>query len=161
MRGVQQGADQHGLGVEILFVGVQGVHPPVAVAPAFQSVVGALEQREADLLAARAYTNSILPLAEAEAGRIRLEAEAARVRRAALAGGDADLFARRLEAYRVSPVVFTSDLYLGTVARALRGARKFILDHPRAREVLTFNFEEKAYPDLFDLGPLPEEEPRP
>lgn len=158
---IQQDADRHGLGVEILFVGVQGVHPPVAVAPAFQSVVGALEQREAHILEARAYTNSTLPLAEAEAGRIRQEAEAARFRRAELARAEAGLFTRRLAAYRVAPAVFTSDLYLGTLARALRDSRTFILDHPQAREVLTFNFEEKAYPDLFDLGPQPEEDPRP
>lgn len=158
---IQRDADRHGLGIEILFVGVQGVHPPVAVAPAFQSVVGALEQREASILEARAYTNSTLPLAGAEAERIRLEAEAVRVRRAELAKADADLFAQRLQAYRVAPDVFTSDLYLGTVVRALAGTRKFVLDHPQAREVLTFNFEEKAYPDLFDLGPSPEEDARP
>ncbi len=158
---IQQDADRHGLGIEVLFVGVQGVHPPVAVAPAFQSVVGALEQREASILEARAYTNSTLPLANAEADRVRLVAEGGRVRQAELAKADADLFAQRLEAYRVAPAVFTSDLYLGTVVRALSGTRKFILDHPQAREVLTFNFEEKAYPDLFDLGPPPEEDARP
>jgi membrane protease subunit HflK len=158
---IQQEADRHGLGVEILFVGVQSVHPPVTVAPAFQSVVGALEQREAAILEARAYTNSALPVARAEADRVRLEAEAARLRRVEIARADTDLFQRRLDAYRVAPAVFTSDLYLGAVTRALRGSRKFILDHPQAHEVLTFNFEEKAYPDLFDLGPLPEEDSRP
>jgi regulator of protease activity HflC (stomatin/prohibitin superfamily) len=158
---IQQEADRHGLGVEILFVGVQSVHPPVTVAPAFQSVVGALEQREASILEARAYTNSALPVARAEADRVRLEAEAARLRRVEIARADTDLFQRRLDAYRVAPAVFTSDLYLGAVTRALRGSRKFILDHPQAHEVLTFNFEEKAYPDLFDLGPLPEEDSRP
>lgn len=158
---IQHEADQRGLGVEILFVGVQGVHPPVAVAPAFQSVVGALEQREASILEAQAYTNSTLPMAAAEADRLRAEALARKFRRSALAEADADLFSRRIAAYQVAPAVFTSDLYLGSVTRALGGARKFIIDHPRAREVLTFNFEEKAYPDLFDLGPTPEEGPRP
>lgn len=160
-RRVQQEADAQGLGVEILFVGVQSVHPPVSVAPAFQSVVGALEQREAAILEARAYTNSALPVARAEADRVRLEAEAARLRRVEIARADADLFQHRLEAYRVAPDVFTRDLYLSSLTRALRGVRKYILDHPQANEVLTFNFEEKAYPDLFDLGPLPEEDERP
>ena len=154
---IQGEADRLGLGLAILFVGVQGVHPPVAVAPAFQTVVGALEQREAAILVAQAYTNSTIPLAGAESDRLRQVALGAKVRRSALAQADADLFEKRLATYRTSPVVFTGDLYLSTIARALAGSRKFVIDHPRAREVLTFNFEEKAYPDLFDLGPLPEE----
>jgi regulator of protease activity HflC (stomatin/prohibitin superfamily) len=154
---IQHDADQRGLGIAVLFVGVQGVHPPVAVAPAFQSVVGALEQREAMILEAHAYANSTIPLATAEAARLRSEAGAVKVRRSVLAQADADLFEKRLLTYRSSPVVFTSDLYLGAITRALAGTRKFVVDHDKAREVLTFNFEEKAYPDLFDLGPAPEE----
>lgn len=154
---IQREVNQRGLGVEILFVGVQGVHPPVAVAPAFQSVVGALEQREAAILEARAYTNSTIPMAAAEADKLRRDADAIKVRRSVLAKADADLFLKRLQTYKTSPKVFTGDLYLGSITRALSGARKFIVDHEKAREVLTFNFEEKAYPDLFDLGPAPEE----
>ena len=158
---IQRDADERGLGVAILFVGVQGVHPPVAVAPAFQSVVGALEQREAFILEAHAYTNSTVPMAAAEGDRLRRDAEAVKVRRSVLAQADADLFEKRLQTYRTSPVVFTSDLYLGSITRALAGARKFVVDHDKAREVLTFNFEEKAYPDLFDLGPAPAEGKKP
>ena len=41
--------------------------PPVAVADAFQSVVGAMEEREAQILDARAYAVSKIPVAAAEA----------------------------------------------------------------------------------------------
>jgi membrane protease subunit HflK len=152
---LQSDADALGLGVEILFVGLQGVHPPVAVAEAFQSVVGALEEREASILAARAYTNSVLPVAAANADRIRFEGEANRVRRATTSQAEAQLFDQRLIAYRRAPAVFTSGLYLSTLRDALSGVRKYIVDHRNAREVLYFDFKEKPFPDLFELGPAP------
>lgn len=152
---IQREADTLGLGVEILFVGLQGVHPPVAVAEAFQSVVGALEEREASILAARAYTNSVLPVAAAHADRIRFEGEAQRLRRATTSQAEAQLFDQRLAAYRRAPAVFASGLYLNTLRDALAGVRKYIVDHRNAREVLYFNFQEKPFPDLFELGPAP------
>ena len=154
---VQREADALGLGVEILFVGLQGVHPPVAVAEAFQSVVGALEEREAAILAARAYTNSVLPVAAANADRVRLEGEAQRLRRASSAQAEAQLFEQRLASYRKAPEVFANGLYLATLRDALAGVRKYIVDHRNAREVLYFNFQEKPFPDLFELGPAPGE----
>jgi modulator of FtsH protease HflK len=158
---IQREVDRLGLGVEVLFAGLHGVHPPVQVAQSYQSVVGALEEREATVLKARAYTNSLLPTAEAEASKIRLEAKAYQVRRSRLAEADAQRFEKRLDASRKAPQVFRNDLYLNALSGALEGARKYIVDSPGSEEVLHFNFQEKPYPDLFDLVPLEEEGKRP
>ena len=149
---LQRDVDQAGLGVEILFSGVQGVHPPVQVADAFESVVGAIEQREAAILSARAYTNEILPVAHANADKLRREAEAYRTRRTELAAAEVDQFEKRRAAFKTAPEVFRANLYLNTLRDSLTGARKFIVDAPGSKQVLLLNLEEKPYQDLLDLG---------
>ncbi|MDH7598414.1 MAG: SPFH domain-containing protein [Sedimentisphaerales bacterium] len=47
MQMIQEAADEAGLGVEIVFVGVQGIHPPVEVVPEYQAVVGAVQEKQA------------------------------------------------------------------------------------------------------------------
>jgi membrane protease subunit HflK len=57
---VQQAADKAGLGVEIVFLGLQGIHPPPEVASAYQEVVGAVQKKQALILNAQARRNKIL-----------------------------------------------------------------------------------------------------
>lgn len=149
---IQSDASAAGLGIEILFVGMQGVHPPTQVASAYESVVGALEQKEAAILAARAYTNQILPVARANADKKRDEAESYRVRRAELAAAEVEQFEKRLEAHDAAPQVYRTFAYLDALEEATRGARKYIVDAPASKQIYQFNFEEKPYQDLLDLG---------
>ncbi len=51
---IQNAADAEGLGIEIVFVGLQGIHPPVEVAADYQKVVGAVQQKQAAILNALA-----------------------------------------------------------------------------------------------------------
>ena len=62
---IQARADAYNLGVKILFVGLHAIHPPVKVAPEFEKVFGALQDREATNHYARAYAAERLPLAQA------------------------------------------------------------------------------------------------
>jgi regulator of protease activity HflC (stomatin/prohibitin superfamily) len=59
-RKIQQMADQAGLGVEIIFVGLQGIHPPTSVAKNYQEVIGAIQQKQAAILLAEAQSNRTL-----------------------------------------------------------------------------------------------------
>jgi len=47
MEMIQRAADEAGLGIEVVFVGVQGIHPPVEVVPEYQAVVGAVQEKQA------------------------------------------------------------------------------------------------------------------
>lgn len=58
--GIQKEADDFGLGVEIVFLGLQGVHPPVEVAKEYQDVTGAVQEKQAIIMAAEAERNRIL-----------------------------------------------------------------------------------------------------
>ncbi|MHC4509063.1 MAG: SPFH domain-containing protein, partial [Planctomycetota bacterium] len=57
---IQKAADEAGLGIEIVFVGLQGIHPPVEVAADYQKVIGALQKKQALILQAHAERNRTL-----------------------------------------------------------------------------------------------------
>jgi modulator of FtsH protease HflK len=49
-RNIQAAADKAGLGVEVVFVGLQGIHPPTQVAADYEKVVGAIQKKQAAIL---------------------------------------------------------------------------------------------------------------
>ncbi|MBN1456537.1 MAG: hypothetical protein JW912_01645 [Sedimentisphaerales bacterium] len=57
---IQAAADKEELGVDVVFLGLQGVHPPPEVAEDYQKVVGSVQKRQAEILTALAERNSIL-----------------------------------------------------------------------------------------------------
>ena len=57
---IQKAADRAGLGVEIVFLGLQGIHPPPEVAAAYQKVIGAIQKKQAIILLSLAERNRIL-----------------------------------------------------------------------------------------------------
>lgn len=59
---IQAAADSAGLGIEIVFLGLQGLHPPPDVAADYQKVVGAVQQKQALILNAHAERNKSLGL---------------------------------------------------------------------------------------------------
>jgi HflK protein len=73
---LQKELDSLNLGIELIFVGLQDIHPPVSVAPAYQEVVSAQEEKEAAIDEAKASRASTLPGARAEAMRLTAQATA-------------------------------------------------------------------------------------
>ncbi|MGD1042558.1 MAG: SPFH domain-containing protein [Sedimentisphaerales bacterium] len=59
-KNIQAAADKAGLGVEIVFVGLQGIHPPTQVAADYEKVVGAVQMKQAIILQAQAQRNRTL-----------------------------------------------------------------------------------------------------
>ncbi|MDD5063290.1 MAG: SPFH domain-containing protein [Phycisphaerae bacterium] len=57
---IQAAADEAGLGVEIIFLGLQGIHPPPQVAGDYQKVIGAVQKKQALILGAYAERNKVL-----------------------------------------------------------------------------------------------------
>jgi modulator of FtsH protease HflK len=57
---IQAAADEAGLGVEIVFLGLQGIHPPPEVAGDYQKVIGAVQKKQALILSAYAHRNKDL-----------------------------------------------------------------------------------------------------
>jgi len=113
---IQQRADAYRLGVNILFVGLHSVHPPVKVAPAFEEVIGAMQDRDATNLYAHAEAAELLPLAYAEAAEATNLAAIYGLRETSAAGATAARFTNQLAAYRASPDVYRIRTYLDTWA---------------------------------------------
>jgi membrane protease subunit HflK len=59
-REIQKAADEAGLGIEIVFLGLQGIHPPTEVAADYQEVIGAVQTKQALILQAQANRNQSL-----------------------------------------------------------------------------------------------------
>lgn len=57
---IQAAANTQKLGVELVFLGVQGIHPPPEVAPDYEAVIGAVQKKQALVLQAEAERNRTL-----------------------------------------------------------------------------------------------------
>ncbi len=149
---IQAQADELKLGVQVLFVGLQDVHPPVGVGAAYEKSVGAKQTREANILKARAYANRTNALAIAEATRRKLTASAASTNKIAAALATESLFTNQMAAFKASPEVYAQRSYLQTLARNSSDARKFVVAVSNANEVLMLNMEDKIRDDLLNIA---------
>lgn len=149
---LQKAYDEHNLGIEVLFVNILDVHPPVEkVAPSFQDVVGAMEEKEAEILKAKAYENQTLPMAEAEAAKLVLEAEIGSKNAVTLARSENERFSKQMLAYRQMPDMFKLRTYLDFFETDLAKVRKIVIDSNIPYNVFILNFEEKQRLDLIDV----------
>ncbi|MHC4227480.1 MAG: SPFH domain-containing protein, partial [Planctomycetota bacterium] len=57
---IQKAANTEGLGLEIVFLGLQGIHPPTEVAADYQKVIGAVQNKQAIILRAQTQRNATL-----------------------------------------------------------------------------------------------------
>ncbi len=149
------------LGVAITFVGVQGVHPPVEVAEAFESVVEAIEERETAILSGRAHAARVVATSEASARRIVQLAEAARDRIRTVSAAAADRFRSQKAAHDAGTRVYPGFVALETLRRALAGPRLYVVAATPEREVLHLNLEPKLSSVLWDLDDLTTNRPGP
>ncbi len=140
---IQARADQYKLGVRILLVSLEHLHPPVKVADAYEMAIGALQERETNILAAESYAVDFIPYSHAAATNAVLVAEAERLGRSVGAAAEANQFTNRLAAYAASPSVYTQRAYLETLARAILPTRKYVLAATNTHDVVILDLEEK------------------
>lgn len=148
---LQAQANELKLGVQILFVGLQDIHPPIAVGGAYEKSVGAKQTREANILKARAYATRTNALANAEATRRKLSAAAASTNKIAAALATESLFTNQMAAFKASPEVYAQRSYLQTLAKNSSDARKFVVAVSNANEVIMLNMEDKIRDDLLNI----------
>jgi membrane protease subunit HflK len=148
---IQKQAADLKLGVEIIFVGLQDIHPPVKVAKKFEEVNGARQEVEASLRAVEGYAAKTTNMAAAEGIKRIREAEAYAYRRVAEAQARAGQFTNQLAAYRASPGVFSQRAYLQALERGATNSRKYVLAVTNTQDVILLNLEDKIRPDLLDI----------
>ena len=148
---IQAAANAHKLGADILFVGLQGIHPPVKVAPEYEKVVEATHKKQAKILSAEADAIRTNSLASAQAFTVTNNAEAERVRVQIAALSRAAAFTNQIQAFNAAPSVYRQRAYYQAFPRATAGARKYVLLATNVDEVVTFDLQDKFGQDFFQL----------
>ncbi|MBO5959908.1 MAG: hypothetical protein J6Q65_07270, partial [Lentisphaeria bacterium] len=130
---------------------ILGAHPPAGeVAPAYQNVIGAMEQKETAILDAQAYAVKTLPQSESMAAQFIADAKAYYHRTRTVAAAEAERFKTQVNTYKVMPSMFKLRTYLDFMEQDCAGKRKFVVSQGIGNEVYQFNFEEKERLDLID-----------
>lgn len=145
---IQAAATDRQLGVRILHVGLQDVHPPVKVAPDYQKVVAAIQQKKAKIVAAEGEAIVTNALASAQASVIIDSAEAARLNLELVTTARAAAFTNQIPAYQAAPSVYQQRLYAQAFPRATAKARKYILVTTNTEQVITFDLQHNATDDM-------------
>ncbi|HBF02869.1 MAG TPA: hypothetical protein DDW77_06870 [Verrucomicrobiales bacterium] len=157
---IQTKANKLGLGVEILFVGLQDIHPPIGdktapVAGSFEEVIGAEQEMRANILKAQGDAAEMVPRSRGEAAKLLAEAKGASYERILTSGAKAKQFRDLIKAYQSGPDVFKQRKYYGTLANALTNVRKYVIVPEKVNETFQLNLEDNIAYDL--LGARPEE----
>jgi regulator of protease activity HflC (stomatin/prohibitin superfamily) len=149
---IQTGANERRLGVKIIFVGLQDIHPPTTVAENYEKVVGAIQQMIAKTNTAAAAAISTNLMAGAMAFTTNREAEATRLQLETSAFARAALFTNQIPAFEAAPSVYKQRAYFKMFAEATANAKKYILLATNTQDVLIFDLEEKIREDLLNLN---------
>ena len=149
---IQELADRDELGIEIIRVGIMDAHPPVEkVAPAYQNVIGALEEKETEILKAQAYEATIIPETRAAADEIVAKAESSAEKKRMIAAAESDRFKQQLRAFLAMPAMFRLNAQMELLENDARDIRKYIVSSTLTDEVYQLNFETRDRLDLVDI----------
>ena len=165
-KAIQQQADVNELGAEIVFVGLQDIHPPVGkneqskatggVAESYEKVNVARLHSETNRLGALQYKAGKVPMARGFAAELVANARIESTNKVALAKAEAERFNHQMSAFNAAPSVYTTRSKLETFVNATRGARKYILSDPDNRDIINLELQDKLRSDLLDVTVDPE-----
>lgn len=147
---IQKEADDLKLGVKILFVGLEDVHPPQKVAKAFEDVVGARQEKEARIREAEGYAAKTVLTARGEADRTIHEAESIRFQRVSSAEAQSAQFKNQLLAYQAAPEVYKSRAYLQPIMNNSTNVHFYVKTATDTRDSYQIDLQEKINPGIAD-----------
>ena len=160
-KAIQREADERELGGEIVFVGLQDIHPPVGqneqskatggVAESYEKVNVAWLHSETNRLGALQYKAGRVPQARGLAAELVANARSESTNKVALAKAEAGRFSHQISAFKAAPSVYMTRSKLETFQQATRGARKYILSDTKNRDIINLELQDKLRSDLLDV----------
>ena len=160
-KAIQQQADASELGAEIVFVGLQDIHPPVGkneqskatggVAESYEKVNVARLHSETNRLGALQYKAGKVPMARGLEAELLAKARSESTNKVALAKAEAGRFGHQMAAFNAAPSVYTTRSKLETFVKATRGARKYVLSNPDNSDIINLELQDKLRSDLLDV----------
>ncbi|MEM6898305.1 MAG: protease modulator HflK [Pseudomonadota bacterium] len=139
---IRQRARDYQIGVEILDLSLQGLHPPIEVARDYQAVVSAQHEREISILEARSYEIQKLHTARALALQITQSASADAVGLVTRSHGEASAFETQQIAYSEAPDPFEQRRKLAALKQILSDQTFIVLDAAIEQDGGVFWFED-------------------
>jgi regulator of protease activity HflC (stomatin/prohibitin superfamily) len=136
------------LGVKILFLGLQDIHPPVRVAADYEQVVSARQRSETNRLEALAFASSTNVMAETEARRIIAEEGARSTNQLVETMARASRFTNLITAYTASPVVYRHRMFLQAYTNGMAGSRKIILVSTNKDLVIQYDAQQRVSSEI-------------
>lgn len=135
---LQEILNRYKVGVRVIAVQLQDVHPPKEVSDAFKDVASAREDKSRIINEAEAYRNELLPKARGLAAQVENEAQAYKETRIRNAEGEANRFVALLGEYEQAKDVTKQRLYLEAMEEILSrpGMEKIILPKDAAERAL-------------------------
>jgi len=146
---IQTGADAQDLGVKIIFVGLQDIHPPVEVAADYEKVVSTTQTKQSRILVAQSTAIRTNSLAVAGSVTVLREAESYRQRLEVNSAAQAALFTNQIPAFEASPDFYFNRTYFEMFSRATAHVRKYIVLTTNTQDVIVFDLQDKLG-DTFD-----------
>ena len=158
-RRIQVAAEEANLGIEVVFVSLAGLHPPVVVGTAYDQVVASREAKAEQILKAEAYAASRAPAVQAEATTLLNMAGAYKQSKTQVSKAEAERFESQLRGYLAAPRIFMLNSLLDVLLTNGKETRKYVMAGNTAKEVFNLNLEKKLNASLLDLNLDSDEEP--
>ena len=133
---LQEILNRYHVGVAVVAVQLQNVHPPKAVIEAFKDVASAKENKIKLINESQGYQNDILPKAKGKAAQMLNQAQATKAEAVNIAQGDAARFLSNLRGYQQAPSVTRKRMYLETMEKVLANVDKIIIDQKVQQNLL-------------------------
>jgi membrane protease subunit HflK len=121
--------DQYETGLKITDVTLQDANPPKEVVDAFDDAVKAREDARRFVNKAQAYRSEVIPQAKGKASRIEQAAQGFKQKVQLRAKADIQPFLAVKDVYRQAPEVTRYRIYMDSLAHALQGSKKVMLDN--------------------------------
>jgi membrane protease subunit HflK len=130
--------EKYKVGVHVVAVQLQDVHPPSEVIQAFKDVASAKEDKIKYINDAQGYANDILPKAKGRAAEIVNQATSYQQERINYAEGDSSRFLQTLKEYQTAKEITRRRIYLETMEDVLKNAKKIIVPQQTGEKILPF-----------------------
>jgi regulator of protease activity HflC (stomatin/prohibitin superfamily) len=161
---LQAELDRDQTGIRITEVCLRDVHPPVQVAPQFQEVLAAMEDKETSIHDGESYRRDFSTRSRSDAFTVVVNAESGASNRLARVQGEVARYNLRRDAWSSSSALFEMREGFRIFDEALADTKKAIFDE-RIRSTLTTQIDLRKVlnPDLIDNAPSSPESliPRP
>ncbi|MCM8529736.1 MAG: SPFH domain-containing protein [Lentisphaeraceae bacterium] len=137
-------------GIEIIDVSIINFQPPADVAPIYQDVYAASQDKIRFLTEAKKYNSSLLNQAELEADKMLKSQQAQTILKKMLLEKELEAFKAQSSMFRKMPILFRAVAQMNALEEVLKDVRKVVNLTEAKNEVITLELK-KATPDLLEL----------